>query len=93
MFYIEDQNGNRHHFCSEKYARGFLRATYNEKLWELEAHPKRYEIQYKTCTGTEFKIQVKDRSRLYFLDRITDIKNVVYSARLGQKINGVLRNE
>ena len=90
MFYVEDQDGNRHQFHSEKYARGFLRATYNEKLWQLENHPDRYEIQNKTRSGTGFRISVKDKSRLYFLDRATDIKNIVYTARLGRQIKGVL---
>lgn len=90
MFYVEDQDGNRHQFHSEKYARGFLRATYNEKLWQFENHPDRYEIQNKTWSGTGFRISVKDKSRLYFLDRAADIKNIVYTARLGQQVKGVL---
>lgn len=90
MFYIEDQDGNRHQFHSEKYARGFLKATYNEKLWELENHPERYEIQGKALTNTEFRISVKDKSRLYFLGRVADTKNIIYFARLGSQIKGVL---
>lgn len=90
MFYIEDQDGNRHQFHSETYARGFLKATYNEKLWEFERNPERYEVQGKALTNTEYRISVKDKSRLYFLDRAADIKNVVYTARLGQQIEGVL---
>ena len=90
MFYIEDQDGNRHRFHSEAYARGFLKATYNEKLWEFEHNPERYEVQGKALTNTEYRISVKDKSRLYFLDRAADIKNVVYSARLGRQVKGVL---
>ena len=90
MFYIEDQDGNRHKFHSEKYARGFLKATYNEKIWEIENHPERYELQGKVLSENEFRISVKDKSRLYFLDRTKDIKNVLYTGRLGRQIKAGL---
>ncbi len=88
MFYVENEAGVRHKFHSEKYARGYLRATYNEKIWEMETHPERYEIQGKALTETEFRISVKDKSRLYFLDRAADAKNIVYYAKLGRQIKG-----
>ena len=90
MFYVEDENGKRHKFHSEKYARGFLKATYDEKIWEMENHPERYEIQGKTYSHNEFRISVKDKSRLYFLGRDNDIKNVLYTGRLGQQIKAGL---
>ena len=90
MFYIEDQDKKRHEFYSEQYARGYLKATYNEKIWEIENHPGRYELQGKTWSENEFRISVKDKGRLYFLNHAADIKNVVYSARLGRQIKGVL---
>lgn len=86
MFYVEDENGNRHSFHSEKYARGYLHATYYERMFTLEKEPERYEILGKALTENEFRISVKDKSRLYFLDRPTDVRNVVYSARLGRQI-------
>ena len=90
MFYVENENGIRHKFHSEKYARGFLKATYDEKIWEMENHPERYEIQGKIYSYNEFRISVKDKSRLYFLGRDNDIKNVLYTGRLGQQIKAGL---
>lgn len=93
MFFIDtDHNGDkkRHVFHSEKYARGYLKAVYHEKLWDLETQPERYEIVGNVLTDTEFRISVKDKSRLYFLKRATDIKNVLYSGRLGRRVNGNL---
>lgn len=86
MFYVETQDGKRHKFTSEKYARGYLKAIYSEHIFHLEKEPERYEILGSVCTNNEFRISVKDKSRLYFLDRATDIKNVVYTGRLGQQI-------
>jgi len=89
MFYVETQDGKRHKFLSEKYARGYLKALYSEKMFVMEDNP-RYEITGKALTENEFRISVKDKSRLYFLGRATDIKNVVYSGRLIRQIKGVL---
>lgn len=90
MFYIEDQDKKRHKFHSERYARGYLKAMYNEKIWEIENHPERYELQGKTWSENEFRISVKDNGRLYFLDRTKDVKNVLYTGRLGRQIKAGL---
>jgi len=90
MFYVEDQDKNRHTFHSEKYARGYLKATYHEKLWEIENNPERYEIRDRKCLDNEFKISVKDKSRLYFLRRAADVRNLVFTCRLGRMVEGNL---
>ena len=90
MFYVETQDGKRHTFTSEKYARGYLKAVYSEHMFRMENHPERYDIQGAVCSENEFRISVKDKSRLYFLDRAADHKNIVYTARLGRQIEGVL---
>ena len=92
-FYINtDHNGekSRHTFHSEKYARGYLKAMYHEKLWSLENNPERYEITGKAITGTEYRISVKDYGRYYYLKRAADIKNVLYIGRLGRQIKAGL---
>ena len=89
MFYVETQDGKRHKFASLKYARGYLKALYSEKIFVMEDNP-RYEITGKALTENEFRISVKDKSRLYFLERADDIKNVVYSARLIRQVEGIL---
>ena len=91
MFCVEDQDGNRHSFYSERYAKGFLRSVYDRKLREMKANPERYDIQGKALSDTEFRISVKDRSRLYFLGRLSDVKNVVYFARIKRRIRGAER--
>jgi len=91
MFYVEDENGKRHTFCSEKYARGYMKATYHEKLWEMENDPERYEIREKKCLDNEFRISVKDKSRLYFLQRATDVKHLVFTGRVGRMLSGELK--
>ena len=89
MFFIDvDENGKqkRHTFHNEKYARGYLKALYHDKIWDLELDPGRYEIVGRVLTDTEYRISVKDKSRLYFLQRAQDIKNIVYTGRLGRQI-------
>ena len=90
MFYVETQDKKRHKFASEKYARGYLKAIYHEKMFQFEKEPERYEILGKALTDNEFRISVKDKSRLYFLGRANDIKHYVYTAKLIQQIEGVL---
>ena len=89
MFYVETQDGKRHKFASEKYARGYLKALYSEHMFIMQDNP-RYDIQGAAITDNEFRISVKDKSRLYFLERVTDIKNIVYTGRLIRQVEGVL---
>ena len=89
MFFVETEDGKRHMFASEKYARGYLKAIYSEHMSLMQDNPQ-YEIQGAAITDNEFRISVKDKSRLYFLDRATDVKNYIYTGRLGRQINGVL---
>ena len=90
MFFVETQDGKRHKFTSEKYARGYLKALYSEHMFMMQDNPERYDIQRAICSDTEFRILVKDKSRLYFLDRADNIKTVVYTGRLGRQIKGLL---
>lgn len=94
MFYIDiNHNGEekRHTFHNEKYARGFMKAMYHEKLWHFEKEPERYEIQGRALTESEFRISVKDKSRLYFLGRAADVKSVFCSGRIGRQVKAGLR--
>jgi len=93
MFFIDtnhDGKEKRHNFHNEKYARGYLRATYHDILWDLELAPERYEIVGNVLTDTEYRISVKDKSRLYFLNRAADIKNVTFTGRLGRQVTAQL---
>ena len=89
MFFVETQDGKRHIFASEKYARGYLKALYSEHMFVMQDNPQ-YEIQGAAITENEFRISVKDKSRLYFLGRADDIKNCVYTGRLGRQVKGLL---
>lgn len=93
MFYIKtihDGKETRHEFHNERYARGILRATYHEILENLEKETGRYEITGRAITDNEYRISVKDRSRLYFLGRPEDVRNVLYTGAIGRKVKGVL---
>lgn len=85
-FFIEREDGSRHLFMSEKYARGYLKATYREILFKCEKEPNRYELQDYSWTENEFRISVKDKSRLYFLNKKENTKFLSFSGRLGKQI-------
>ena len=88
MFCVEEENGTRHKFHNEKYARGFLKATYNDKIAQLKANKERYEILNQILNRNDFKIIVKDKSRLYFLNRESDVKIVNYTGIIKRQISG-----
>lgn len=85
-FFIEREDGSRHLFMSEKYARGYLKAVYKEIMFKYEKEPERYELQGSSCTENEFRISVKDKSRLYFLNKKENTKFLLLTGRLGKQI-------
>lgn len=89
-FCIEREDGNRHIFMSEKYARGYLKAIYEEILFKYGKEPERYEFLSKMLTNNEFRVSIKDKGRLYFLNKEEDIKKLLFSGRLSRQIMGGL---
>lgn len=89
-FCIEREDGNRHVFLSEKYARGYLRAIYEEIIFKYGKEPERYEFLSRMTNNNEFRISIKDKGRLYFLSKEEDAKKLLFSGRLSRQIMGGL---
>lgn len=78
MFYFEDKEENIvYRFTERKYARKFMKATFNEKIARLKSNNKRYEIIEQTLNRNNFKIVFIDNGRKYFLKIESDKKEVV----------------
>jgi len=78
MFYFEDKEDNVvYRFTERKYARKFMKATFNEKIARLKSNSKRYEIIEQTLNKNNFKIVFIDNGRKYFLKIESDKKEVV----------------